>query len=146
MSEDYIRHFGMLQGQKKAYAQINTMLRAEGKSLTDFPQMEQLQENDEEDDFMTLEQVMEIAMLLPAGKTVHKTFGLPVPLFADSPSNIKIQSKEAQYLKETDIFIWDEAPMAPRYALEIMDRTLRDIMNNDLPFSGKIVRLNELTK
>jgi len=29
--------------------------------------------------------------------------------------------------------------MAPRYALEIMDRTLRDIMNNDLPFGGKIV-------
>ncbi|XP_011873928.1 PREDICTED: uncharacterized protein LOC105565388 [Vollenhovia emeryi] len=79
------------------------------------------------------------ATLLPAGKTVHKTFGLPVPLFADSSSNIKIQSKEAQYLKETDIFIWDEAPMAPRYALEIMDRTLRDIMNNDLPFGGKII-------
>ncbi|XP_011870653.1 PREDICTED: ATP-dependent DNA helicase PIF7-like, partial [Vollenhovia emeryi] len=81
------------------------------------------------------------ATLLPAGKTVHKTFGLPVPLFADSSSNIKIQSKEAQYLKETDIFIWDEAPMAPRYALEIMDRTLRDIMNNDLPFGGKIIIL-----
>ncbi|XP_036147162.1 uncharacterized protein LOC118647075 [Monomorium pharaonis] len=210
MSEDYIRHFGMIQGQKKAYAQINAMLCAEGKSLADFPQMEQLQENNE-DDFMTLEQVMEIgtrqynqlnkkqkeiidlilnrldnnsqnnncfyidgpggsgktfiyttiyylakirnkhvctmaftgiaATLLPAGKTVHKTFGLPVPLFADSSSSIKIQSKEAQYLKETDIYIWDEAPMAPRYALEIMDRTLRDIMNNDLPFGGKIIVL-----
>jgi len=44
------------------------------------------------------------ATLLPAGKVVHKTFGLPVPLFVDS-SNIKIQSKEAHYLKETDIFI-----------------------------------------
>jgi len=81
------------------------------------------------------------ATLLPIGKTVHKTFGLPVPLFADSSSAIKIQSKEAQYLKNTDIFIWDEAPMAPRYALEIMDRTLRDIMNNDLLFGGKIVLL-----
>ncbi|KAL6418638.1 hypothetical protein ACFW04_011947 [Cataglyphis niger] len=56
------------------------------------------------------------ATLLPTGKTVQKTVGLPVPLFADSSSIIKIQSKEAQYLKETDIFIWDEAPMAPRYA------------------------------
>jgi len=64
-------------------------------------------------------------------KTVHKIFGLPVPLFADSASTIIIQSKEAQHLKEIDIFIWDEVPMAPRYALEIMDRTLRDIMNND---------------
>ncbi|XP_058809855.1 uncharacterized protein LOC131675046 [Phymastichus coffea] len=34
------------------------------------------------------------ATLLPNGKTVHKTFGLPVPMFHDSSSNIKIQSKE----------------------------------------------------
>jgi len=46
-------------------------------------------------------------------------------------------------LKNTDIFIWDEAPMAPQYSLEIMDRTLRDIMNNDLPFGGKIVLLGD---
>ena len=31
--------------------------------------------------------------------------------------------------------------MAPRYALEIMDRTLKDIMSNDLLFGGKIVIL-----
>jgi len=211
MSEDYIRHFGTLQGQNKAYVQINSMLRAEGKSFVDFPQMEQLTENEEED-CMTFEEAMEIgtkqykqlndkqkeivdlllnrldnnnnnhnncfyvdgpggsgktfiyttiyhlarsrnkrvctmaftgiaATLLPAGKTVHKTFGLPVPLFADSSSAIKIQSKEAQYLKGTDIYIWDKAPMAPRYALKIMDRTLRDVMNKDFPFGGKIVLL-----
>ncbi|XP_025262562.1 uncharacterized protein LOC112637334 [Camponotus floridanus] len=144
MSEDYIQHFGILQGQNKAYVQINSMLRAEGKSFVDFPQMKQLTENDEEENCMIFEEAMEIggsATLLPFGKTVHKIFGLPVPLFADSSSSIKIQSKEAQYLKEIDIFIWDEAPMAPRYALEIMDRTLRDIMNNDIPFGGKIVLL-----
>ncbi|KMQ89447.1 hypothetical protein RF55_10925 [Lasius niger] len=183
MSEDYVRHFGMLQGQNKAYMQINSMLRAEGKSIADFPQMEQLIENSREEDYMTLDEDMEIgtkqykqlnekqkeivdlllnkldnknnnhnncfyidgpggsATLLPFGKTVHKIFGLPVPLFADSSSTIKIQSKEAQYLKEIDIFIWDEAPMAPRYALEIMDRTLRDIMNNNISFGGKIVLL-----
>jgi len=79
------------------------------------------------------------AILLPNGKTVYKIFGLPVPLFTDSST--KIQSKEVQYLKNIDIFIWDEAPMAPRYALKIMDRTLRDITNNDLPFGGKIALL-----
>jgi len=31
--------------------------------------------------------------------------------------------------------------MTSKYALHIMDRTLRDIMNNDLPFGGKIVML-----
>ncbi|XP_025265716.1 uncharacterized protein LOC112638349 [Camponotus floridanus] len=158
MSEDYVRHFGMLKGQNKAYVQINNILRAEGKNFVDFPQMEQLIEDIEEEDYETLEKAMEIARirqkrvctmaftgiaatLLPTGKTVHKIFGLPVPLFADSSSSIKIQSKEAQYLKEIDIFIWNEAPMAPRYALEIMDRTLRDIMNNDFPFGGKVILL-----
>ncbi|XP_071582532.1 uncharacterized protein, partial [Temnothorax nylanderi] len=74
------------------------------------------------------------ATLLPNGRTIHKVFGLPVPLFADSTSNIKVQSKEAENLKLVDVFVIDEAPMAPRYVLEIMDRTLRDIMQNDLYF------------
>ena len=81
------------------------------------------------------------ATLLPEGKTVHKTLGLPVLLFFDSSSNIKIQSEAGQQLKNVDVFIWDEAPMAPRYALEIMDRKLKDIMQNNLLFGGKIVIL-----
>ena len=40
------------------------------------------------------------------------------------------------------MFIWDEAPMAPRYALEIADKTLRNIMDNDLPFGDKIIILS----
>lgn len=31
--------------------------------------------------------------------------------------------------------------MAPSYALEIINRTLKDIMKNDLPFGGKIIIL-----
>ena len=31
--------------------------------------------------------------------------------------------------------------MAPRYALELIDRTLRDFMNINLPFGGKIMLL-----
>ncbi|XP_070165618.1 LOW QUALITY PROTEIN: uncharacterized protein [Polyergus mexicanus] len=60
MSEDYIRHFGILQGQEKGYMQINSMLCAEGKSFADFPQMKQLTESNEKNDYMTLEQDMEI--------------------------------------------------------------------------------------
>ncbi|XP_043481359.1 ATP-dependent DNA helicase pfh1-like [Leptopilina heterotoma] len=80
-------------------------------------------------------------ILFPHGKTLHKTFGMPVPLFSDSVSNFKSQSKDAEYLKQVDVFIWDEAPMAPRYALDLIDRTLRDLMNVDLPFGGKVMVL-----
>lgn len=81
------------------------------------------------------------ATLLPRGKTVHKTFGLPVPLYSDSSSYIKAQSKEAEYLRNTDVFFWDEATMSPRYALEIADRTLRDITGNNTLFGEKIMIL-----
>ena len=74
--------------------------------------------------------------LLPNGRTVHKTFGLPVPMFHDSSSSIAAQSIEGIQLKNTDVFIWDEAPMAPKHALEIADKTLRNIMGNNLPFVG----------
>ena len=77
--------------------------------------------------------------LFPHEKTVHKTLGLSVPLYADSNSIIKPNSRESEILRDTDVFIWDESPIALRYSLEIMDRSLRDIMNNDLPFGGKLI-------
>jgi len=46
ISEDYVRHFGSLQGQEKACTQINVMLCVEGKSFANFPQMEQLIKNE----------------------------------------------------------------------------------------------------
>jgi len=58
MSEDYARHFGILQGQKKTYEEIGAMLFAEGKSFADFPQMEQIIENNIEEDYVTSEQAM----------------------------------------------------------------------------------------
>jgi len=39
MSDDYVR---LLQDQKKSYVQINVLLCAEDKNLSDFPQMKQL--------------------------------------------------------------------------------------------------------
>ena len=29
--------------------------------------------------------------------------------------------------------------MAPKYAIELVDRTLPDVMDNDLPFGGKVI-------
>ncbi|XP_044010214.1 uncharacterized protein LOC122853868 [Aphidius gifuensis] len=61
------------------------------------------------------------------------------PLFANSTSSIKIESKDATELKDVDMLLWDEGPMAPRYCLESGDRLLRDITNIDSPFGGKIM-------
>ena len=42
---------------------------------------------------------------LPEGKTMDETFGLPVPVYADSTSSIKEQSEQSNYLKNVDLFI-----------------------------------------
>ena len=39
------------------------------------------------------------------------------------------------------VVIWDEFPMASKYSLEIMNRLLRDRMNNDLPSGGKLIEI-----
>jgi ATP-dependent DNA helicase PIF1 len=52
-----------------------------------------------------------------------------------------LNSKKAKLLREADLIVWDEAPMAPIMALNTIDRLLRKIMNNDLPFGGKVIVL-----
>ncbi|CAF0897947.1 unnamed protein product [Rotaria sordida] len=79
--------------------------------------------------------------LLPEGRTVHSRFKLPVPILETSTSSIRPNSKEAEEIRKTQVFIWDKVPMAPSYALNAVDILLRDIMNIDAPFGGKIMIL-----
>ena len=81
------------------------------------------------------------SILLPNGETSHKTFGLKVPLTAESISSIIPGSVKANELAKYDIFLMDEAPMLPKYGLHNMDQLLRALGNPNLPFGGKIVVL-----
>lgn len=81
------------------------------------------------------------SILLPNGRTSHKTFGMKVPLTPDSVSSIKPNSSKARLLAEIDIFLMDEAPMLPKYGLHSIDQLLRSIGNSDLPFGGKVIVL-----
>ena len=42
----------------------------------------------------------------------------------------------AKLLKQVVIIIWDEAPIQHKYAVEAVDRTLRDLLKNDVAFGG----------
>jgi hypothetical protein len=81
------------------------------------------------------------ALLLPGGRTAHSTFRIPIDtLNADSLCNISKQDKRAELLRAVDLIIWDEAPMQSRFTHEALDRTLRDICDNEaMPFGGKTV-------
>ena len=79
--------------------------------------------------------------LLINGATAHSTFQIPIPLLPNSVCNIRCQSARAQILRETTIFIWDEASMIPANALQAVNVLLRDITQINKPFGGKFMFL-----
>ena len=79
--------------------------------------------------------------LLPNGKTAHSAFKLPLNLNESSISSMNINSKSARNLKETKLIIWDEATMSSKHALRVVDDFLKDIMENDTLFGGKVMLL-----
>ncbi|XP_021965954.1 uncharacterized protein LOC110861154 [Folsomia candida] len=81
------------------------------------------------------------ANLLPNGRTYHSQYKLPVPLVETSVSDIRLTSQDAQNLREASLLIWDESTMAPSHALNAVDRLLRELMNNETPFGGKVLLL-----
>ena len=82
------------------------------------------------------------ALLLPGGRTAHSRFKLPINLTDESVCTIKKNTQLANLLKQTDLIIWDEAPMNDRRCFEALDRTFRDLFDcpNDL-FGKKTVIL-----
>lgn len=83
------------------------------------------------------------ATLLPDGKTLHKSFTLPVPTLPDSLSNVKPNSKQAKDILSTDVFFIDEAPMCANYMIEAVDKKLRHLTGNgSVLFGGKIFVLS----
>ena len=81
------------------------------------------------------------ATLLTCGQTVHSLFKLPVPILDNSTCRIKPHSKEGAFIRDQDVFIFDEASMIPKHALQAIDRLLQDVCNNKTPFAGKVVIL-----
>ncbi len=83
------------------------------------------------------------ATLLDGGITAHSKFRIPIAIHEDSVCNFSLQSPEAQYLKEIDLILWDEAPMAHKHCFEAVDRFFKDLMRTvdpnlaTVPFGGK---------
>jgi PIF1-like helicase/Helicase len=76
------------------------------------------------------------SLLLDGGRTAHSRFKIPIPVFENSGCNISKNSTLSQVLQQTGIIIWDEVPMQYRFAVEALDRTLQDVLENKKPFGG----------
>jgi len=79
------------------------------------------------------------SLLLPGGRTAHSRFKIPIDLHDESTCNITQHMKVVELVCKADLIIWDEAPMMHRRAFEVVDRTLRDLMQlDDAQVTGKI--------
>ncbi len=81
------------------------------------------------------------ALLLDGGRTAHSRFRIPVNCEVESACFIRTNSALAELLRETSAIIWDEAPTCHRFTIEVLDRTLQDVMKSDQPFGGIVVVL-----
>ncbi len=71
------------------------------------------------------------SLLLLGDKTAHSRFKIPIDLHNESTYNITQQMKVVKLVRKADMIIWDEALMMHYQAFEVVDRTLRDLMQLD---------------
>jgi hypothetical protein len=76
------------------------------------------------------------ALNLDGGQTAHSCFKIPIPIHESSTCRIPMQSELVEVLRETGVIIWDETPMQHHHAIEALNHTLQDILNNDRLFGG----------
>ncbi len=69
--------------------------------------------------------------LLLDSRTAHSRFKIPINLHDELTYNITQQMKVAELVRKVDLIIWDEAPMMHRRTFEVVDWTLRDLMQLD---------------
>nr|GEX57909.1 DNA helicase [Tanacetum cinerariifolium] len=68
-------------------------------------------------------------------RTAHSRFQIPLNLEDESICRIK-NSQLAELLWQTDLIIWDEAPMNDRRCFEALDHSLKDIYDRPNTFFG----------
>ena len=83
------------------------------------------------------------ALLMEGGRTAHSRFRLPVPLPLEGVvCYVRPRSVLADLLRDAALIVWDEAPTAPKAAVQAVDELLRDLMCcSHLLFGGKVVVL-----
>ena len=79
------------------------------------------------------------AILLPGGRTAHSGLKIPIPVTDESHCNFTRRSNLGKKLLETKVILWDEILMMDRKCVECVDRSLKALFGNDLPFGGIFV-------
>jgi PIF1-like helicase len=65
-----------------------------------------------------------------------RSYGLDFRTLETSTCNITRRSHLYPVLRQTSLIIWDEVPMQHKHAIEAVNRTLQDLLDNNSPFGG----------
>ena len=79
------------------------------------------------------------ASILPGGRTAHSRFKIPLDFQKGKSCQLSKQSSAAKLISESKLILWYEASMAKRDTIEAFDDLLKDLMDSDLPFGGKVI-------
>ena len=79
------------------------------------------------------------ATLLDGGTTAHSRFKIPIEIHPDSTCSITAQCALAELIRAAELAIWDEAVMQHRHVFECVERTFRDIRQDQRPFGGLVM-------
>ncbi|XP_073025226.1 uncharacterized protein [Primulina eburnea] len=74
---------------------------------------------------------------MQCGRTSHSRFQIPLRPTASTLCKIKKQTELAELIRRTSSIVWDEAPVANRYAFESVSKSFQDIMENQIAFGGR---------
>jgi hypothetical protein len=81
------------------------------------------------------------ATLLTRGKTAHAHHKIPIPCHHDSSCSLTRRSRGGRLLINARVIIIDEVSMMTKHQLDIIDKSLQQLMRNQLPFGNKFVIL-----
>ncbi|XP_027076324.1 uncharacterized protein [Coffea arabica] len=79
------------------------------------------------------------ASILPGGRTAHSRFKIPLDVSANKICQISKQSSVARLITLAKLILWDEASMTKKDTVEAFDLLLKDVMDSNKPFGGKVV-------
>ncbi|XP_070026003.1 uncharacterized protein [Nicotiana sylvestris] len=85
-----------------------------------------------------------VALILPGGRTTHSLFKCPIDIDEQYSCNISKQSALATLIRDAKLIVWDEVSMAKKKVIETFYILLKDLMDTNALFAGKIVVFGDL--
>nr|XP_016449768.1 PREDICTED: uncharacterized protein LOC107774670 [Nicotiana tabacum]XP_016449769.1 PREDICTED: uncharacterized protein LOC107774670 [Nicotiana tabacum]XP_016449770.1 PREDICTED: uncharacterized protein LOC107774670 [Nicotiana tabacum]XP_016449771.1 PREDICTED: uncharacterized protein LOC107774670 [Nicotiana tabacum]XP_016449772.1 PREDICTED: uncharacterized protein LOC107774670 [Nicotiana tabacum]XP_016449773.1 PREDICTED: uncharacterized protein LOC107774670 [Nicotiana tabacum]XP_016449774.1 PR len=79
------------------------------------------------------------ASILPEGRTAHYRFKFFIDIDEQYSCNISKQSTLATLIRDAKLIVWDEVSMTKEKVIETFDILLKDLMDTNALFGGKVV-------